>query len=218
MHFGQRLAVLPELALFALIVAGHEVGWLPVSSTPFLLLLVWVSLAARKLSWGSIGLRLPANPGKAVVLGSLAGVGLQLWGQLVQEPFFDWLTGQSQDLSQFAGLRGNVGFLVVMLILNWLLAAFGEETAYRGYLIHRFKDLFGSTRIGWGLALACSSLTFGVAHGWQGISGMLDATVMGVLYGALYLASGRNLLVPAMAHGVNNTIGLFLLFLGFGLD
>lgn len=50
-----------------------------------------------------------------------------LWGHFVQEPFFDRLTGRTQDLSQFADLPGNVPFLIVMLVLNWTLAAFGEE-------------------------------------------------------------------------------------------
>ncbi len=54
------------------------------------------------------------------------------WGTFVQEPLFDWLTGSTQDLSQFENLPGNAAFLIVMLLLNWTLAAFGEEIVYRG--------------------------------------------------------------------------------------
>lgn len=64
-----------------------------------------------------------------------------------------------------------------------------------------------------GLALVGSALVFSMAHIWQGISGVLDSGFMGMLY----LASGRNLWIPVVAHGVNNTIGFFLLFSGYGL-
>lgn len=206
-----------ELALFVGIVAGHTVGILPISSTPLLVVLVWWSLHRRHMTWASIGLLWPNKVVVWVLTGVVAAVVLQLWGTWVQEPFFDRLTGQTQDLSQFSQMKDNLGFLVVMLILNWLLAAFGEETAYRGYLLNRLADLFGRTKLGWTAAVVFGSAAFGVAHLWQGTSGVLDASVMGVWYALLYLGANRNLLVPAVAHGVNNTNGLCLIYLGYGL-
>ena len=104
-----------------------------------------------------------------------------------------------------------------MLALNWTLAAFGEEMVYRGYLLNRFLDLFGTSKAAPAMALVASSLVFSMAHVWQGVSGILDSAFMGVLYGLLYLASGRNLWLSVVAHGVNNTIGFILLFYGYGL-
>lgn len=36
----------------------------------------------------------------------------------------------------------------------------------------------------------------------------------GLLFGALYLASGRNLWTAIIAHGVNDTVGFTLIYLG----
>jgi membrane protease YdiL (CAAX protease family) len=40
------------------------------------------------------------------------------------------------------------------------------------------------------------------------------STLAGVLLGALYLASGRNLVLPMAAHFVSNAIDLTVLYLG----
>ncbi len=215
--YRMRLGLLAELATFGGIIAAHTFGLLPVSSTPYLLLLAWVSLRQRNETWSSLGVWLPENPMRAAALGTISGIALFFWGWLVQEPFFDTLTGSTQDLSQFDELEGNLGFLLIMLMLNWLLAAAGEETAYRGFLLRRLSQLFGGSRLGWTASLLVASATFGAAHLWQGVSGVLDAALMGLWYAGLYLWSGKNLLVPAVAHGINNTIGLCLLYAGVGL-
>ena len=211
-----RVTIVVELVAAGLIIAGHGFGVLPISSTPYLFALGWLSLRRRSLSWREIGLDLPSNLARRIGIGCVAGVALFFWGNRIQEPFFDALTGRSQDLSQFDAMRGNLPFLIVMLLLNWTLAAFGEEMVYRGFLMNRLVDLFGDTRLGWGMALVGSSLFFSSGHVWQGVSGVLDSGAMGLLYGGLYLASGRNLWVPVFAHGVNNTIGLILLYAGQG--
>jgi membrane protease YdiL (CAAX protease family) len=36
----------------------------------------------------------------------------------------------------------------------------------------------------------------------------------GLLFGTLYLASGRNLCTAIIAHGVNDTLGFALIYLG----
>ena len=57
------------------------------------------------------------------------------------------------------------------------------------------------------------SVAFGCAHIDQGITGMIENVWNGLLLGALYLASGRNLSVPTIAHGVTDTIDLLLMYL-----
>jgi len=40
-----------------------------------------------------------------------------------------------------------------MIALLWVLAAFGEELVYRGYLMNRVADLIRGTRTGWIVSL-----------------------------------------------------------------
>jgi hypothetical protein len=48
----------------------------------------------------------------------------------------------------------------------------------------------------------------------QGITGQIENAIDGLLLGVLYLACGRNLWVPIIAHGITDTADLMLLFLG----
>jgi membrane protease YdiL (CAAX protease family) len=101
-----------------------------------------------------------------------------------------------------------------MLVLVWILAAFGEELVYRGYLMNRVADLGNGTRIAWILSLILISGLFGFIHHQQGLTGIIEEGSDGLILGLLYLACRRNLAVPIVTHGVCDTIDIFLLFLG----
>ena len=58
------------------------------------------------------------------------------------------------------------------------------------------------------------NLGFGLAHLYQGVTGVVEAALAGVLLGALYLASGRNLTAAIAAHFVSNTLDFTLIYLG----
>lgn len=85
---------------------------------------------------------------------------------------------------------------------------------YRGYLMNRMADLFNHTRKAWIISLIAVHLGFGLAHAYQGITGVLDEGLMGLLLGVAYLRTGRHLAVPIIAHGVTDTIDCLLIFLG----
>jgi len=53
-----------------------------------------------------------------------------------------------------------------------------------------------------------------VGHQYQGPSGMITAGLGGFVFGLLYLVAGRNLWVSVIAHGMMDTVGFLLLFLG----
>ena len=198
-----------------IILAAYLADFLPFSETPFLLLWGWLSLRLRGVGWRGVGLKRPARWGRAVLLGAVTGVTFQLFGTYVLEPLIVRLTGQPVDLSQFASLRGNVFFLLVMLALVWTFAAFGEEFVYRGYLMNRVAELSGGGAAAWALSLAAVSVLFGVGHLYQGVSGILVNTAAGLVYGAVYLRAGRNLWAPIIAHGVYDTVGLAFIYLGY---
>lgn len=204
-----------EVGVAVLILTAYLADYLPVSETPFLLLLGWLSLWVRGVGWKGVGLRRPARWGRAVTLGALTGATYQFFGSYVLEPLIVRLTRHPVDLSQFANLRGNVSLLLLLLALVWTFAAFGEEFVYRGYLMNRVAELGGGGAASWAVSLAFVSALFGVAHLYQGVSGILVNAAAGLVYGAVYLRAGRNLWAAVIAHGVYDTVGLALLYFGY---
>jgi len=203
-----------ELLVAILILVGGLVGIIPFSSTPFVLLFGWLMMWLRGVGWRNLGLRRPTSWRNTLLLGVAVGVGYQYFSLYVLEPLIARVTGSLPDVSQFAPLVGNTFFLFLSLIVSWTLAAFGEELVFRGYLMNRVADLVGSNRSGWLISLIVVSILFGITHLYQGTSGIIVITVTGLLLGALYLATGRNLWIPIIAHGVNDTVGFILIYLG----
>jgi membrane protease YdiL (CAAX protease family) len=139
---------------------------------------------------------------------------LEILELFVTQPMIIRLTGKQPDLSDFQVLIGNFKILLFGLVLAWVLAGLGEELVYRGYLMNRVADLIENRRIAWGASLVLVSVLFGFAHLYQGRTGVLDEGLMGLLLGALYLGCGRSLAVPIIAHGVQDTVDLLLIYLG----
>ena len=201
-----------EIALIVALVAADYAGVVPVTSTPLFLALGWISLRLRDRRWRDVGLRRPESWPRALAIGVGAGIAMELFSTFVTVPVWSRVFGAPPDLSDFRPLVGNPRLLLVALALNWTLAAFGEEMSFRGYVLDRLADAGGRTRPAWGAAFVASSALFGWAHGGQGVTGMVQEALAGLMLGALYLACGRNLWPPIVAHGVANTVAFVFIF------
>src|SRR5271167_809358 len=104
------------------------------SKVPYLFLLAWISLRLRGLHWKDIGLARLRGWGPMLTAGVLAGIGIELLELLITQPLLVRLLGKMPDLDLLRAVRGNAKLLLLGLLLTWTLAAFGEETVYRGYL------------------------------------------------------------------------------------
>ena len=211
----QRRELLPlEIALFAGIFWADTAGYMPLSKTPFLLLVDWGSMRLRGVSWRDAGLSIPPRALRVAAIGVAAGIAMWLLEFFVTMPLLHRILGVWPDLSAFDGLVGSLDLLLIYLALNWVLAAFGEEMTWRGYALPRVAEFCGSGTRAWLIALAIVNLAFGLAHLYQGPSGVVQATIGGVLLGILYLATGRNLLAPILAHGIGNSIDFTVMYCG----
>jgi uncharacterized protein len=203
-----------ELALVVSLVVADTYGLVFFSKTPYLLALGWISLRLRGVGWRGVGFTVPAGWRRAVALGTVAGILLEILSSFVVEPTLARLFGRTPDLSDFRPLVGNATLLVVVLVANWTLAAFGEELVYRGYLMNRVAGLAGGSTRAWVASLVLVSALFGWAHVDQGLTGQVQAAIDGLNLGLLYLGTRRNLLVPVVSHGVSNSLAFVLIYFG----
>jgi membrane protease YdiL (CAAX protease family) len=95
-----------------------------------------------------------------------------------------------------------------------VVAAFGEELVYRGYLMNRVAGVLGGSNGAWIASFIFMLGLFGLHHFTQGVTGVTENIIDGAILGALYLATGRNLLAPIIAHGVQDTVDALLIYSG----
>ena len=133
---------------------------------------------------------------------------------LLTQPLLVRLSGKQPDLHDLRMMTGNIKLALLGFAFTWTLAAFGEEMVWRGYLMNRVADLGNRTRRAWICSLIAVSIVFGMAHAYQGTTGVIEEGIAGLLLGFIYMGSGRNLAVPIIAHGVADTIDVVLIFLG----
>jgi len=214
---GRRDSALLVALEFAIIAALFVADWthhIYFSKTPFLFLLGWISLRWRGLGWRDVGLSFPASWERTIVIGVIGGIGMGALEVFITEPLLVKITGRMPDLSALSVLRGNWKLLLLFVAIMWPLAAFGEEMVYRGYLMNRVAGLFRNPKVAWVISLIAGSVVFGMAHIDQGITGQVENMINGLLLGVIFLASGRNLWAAIITHGVTDTIGIVLLYLG----
>jgi membrane protease YdiL (CAAX protease family) len=210
MSLGAALEFLIVVAIF--IADRHHL--VPLSKTPFLLAVGWISLRLRGCRWSDLGLRRFRTWPTTFAIGAAAGIGMELLDLLVTKRIEAAIFGHPPDLSDFLPLVGNVKSTLAALLFVWLVAAVGEELVWRGWLMNRVAGLFGGSRGGWVVSLVAVNAAFGYAHANQGISGIVQEAFAGALLGLLYVACGRSLAVPIVAHGVTDTIDVLLIFTG----
>jgi len=212
---GRKVNLFPfEMALVALIFWADGAGLIPLSKTPFLFLVAWASLRLRGSGWRAAGLKVDRRWVALLGIGVAAGAAFWAFEFFVETPILYRLTGRYPDLDVFSELVGNLRFLAILIALNLVLAAFGEEMVWRGYALPRVAEILGDSRVAWVAALVAVNAAFGLAHLYQGESGTVQASVQGVLLGILYLATGRNLLAPIAAHFTANNCDFVAIYLG----
>lgn len=157
----------------------------------------------------SIGLTLQGAP-RALALGTLAGIAIYLLATFAIEPLAEAATGTRHDYSAFDGMEGNTAMFLIWLAMGIVVGGVIEEFLFRGIFVTYGDRAFGS-----GLATGLvGAMLFGLAHLYQGMAGVISTGTIGALLVFLYVGCGRRLLVPMMAHAVNNTIALTLAYTG----
>ena len=211
----QRGLSLFELIVGSAIVIGHNVYHFIPNEVPILFVLGLLSLRLRGGSWAATGLKLPAS-WRRTILFALAAAALRiLLGDFVIEPVTAHFWPPAVAPSGSDEIHGHAMVALQWLLLIWTFAAFGEEIGYRGYLLTRAAEAGGGSTAAYWMGNIIVAVLFGLGHFYKGPSGILDSGVAGLILGAAFILSKRNLWVCILAHGFIDTAGVMAAFLGW---
>jgi uncharacterized protein len=204
-----------EFLLGAFIVIGHNVFHVVPNEVIVLCLLGLVSIRLRDGSWAAMGLTRPASWRRILLIALVAAMLRILLGQFVIEPVtgFFWPKPITPALAN--EISGNVINACVALLVVWTFAAFGEEIAYRGYLLTRAADVGNRSAAAYWIGIVLVSILFGYGHYYKGAAGVVDSGVAGLILGTAYMLAGRNLWASIFAHGLIDTFGIIDAFFGW---
>lgn len=210
------------VAVFLLIAADHVVVWqafvrqartAPTKARHTLwlrgALLMWVASALAVWSWIVSGVALSS-------VGFGAPQGWRLWVPLAATCVLAaWQASSAMKIARLSApseaLRARLGSVEPIMprkaselpafVGVSLTAGFCEELLFRGFLIWAFQPDLGP----W-LASGLSAVVFGVAHAYQGVSGMVRTGLLGLAFTAIVLVTGS--LWPAiLLHAVLDVMG-----------
>ena len=205
---GPTRALVVELTLVCVLLCF---GTFSLFRLVLLLLIATQSLWVRRMRWSDVGLRRPTSVANAAVLAVVSTAAILLAVRYLIVPAAVGLTGLPIDLTAL-NQPGDATALGLLLGQAWTLAAFGEEMVFRGYLMRRVGDLVGDTLSARVVAVAATSILFGLAHRYQGWAGVLATATIGCLLAILYLASKRNLWPAIVCHGLVDTVFLSAIY------
>lgn len=211
-----RMIAAAELLLGAAVVLGHNVWHLLPNEVPILVVAGLLSMRLHSGRWdfSRLGFRRPGSWLRIVLLALAAAAIRIVLGDLIIEPAAEHFWPPAKAPAGTGEITGSLRLLLLYLPLIWGFAAFGEEISYRGYLMGRAAQAFGGTRAAWWAAILVSATLFGFGHYYKGPAGIIDSGFAGLVLGAAYLWSGRNLWVTILAHGFIDTFALVAVYLG----
>ncbi|HEU5134370.1 MAG TPA: CPBP family intramembrane glutamic endopeptidase [Steroidobacteraceae bacterium] len=212
----RRLVSAVELTVGAAIVLGHNVWRVVPNEVLILAALAIVSMRLRAARWDfrTLGFHRPRS-WRLIILVALAAAALRiLLSDFVIEPATSAIWPPPELPEGAHEIAGNLRNALLALALVWTFAAFGEELAYRGYLLNRAAEAFGGTATAFWLAAVVSAVLFGYGHFYKGPAGILDSGVAGLILAAAYLMTGRNLWTCILAHGFIDTFAVAWLYFG----
>ena len=206
-----------EALLGALAVVGHNVFRVTPNEVPILVALAIVSMRWRQHAWdwAVLGFKRPDSWCRILLIAAAAAALRILMGEFVIEPLTARFWPPIKAPSGIDQLQGHLSVVLMYLPIVWIFAGFGEEIGYRGFLLNKISNLCGGTRAADVLAVLGSAVLFGLGHYYKGPAGVVDSGIAGLILGAVYLLSGRNLWTCVLAHGFIDTFGLTAAYLGW---
>jgi len=171
-----------------------------------------ITLWAKRWDWSYFGLSNP-NWIKSIISGMLYSIGIFVLVDIIIQPIFEHLFGEI-NLQAFDGIKGNFISYLIFILFMWIVAGFGEEFLFRGYIVKRLAIIFGDTNKSWIISVTITAIIFGLAHIYQGTSGVIITGIIGFIMGMIFFRHRQNLSIAMFTHGFYDMIGITLLYFG----
>lgn len=187
------ILVVVGLALMAPIAAVLVLLWAWVSGTP----------------WRDIGFVRPGSWIGGLLAGAVFGVALKMLMKAVVMPQL----GAPDINPAFHYLAGNARALGEFMVYAVIGAGFAEETVFRGWLFERFGKIFGRSGAAKVLIVLITSALFAAGHWGQGLAGVEQAAIVGLIFGSIFAATNR-LWFLIVAHAAFDIAAALIIYLG----
>ena len=175
---------------------------------PLSALLVVLWTRRSHTPWREIGYVRPASWVSSLAVGIVLGGALKLLMKTVVMP----LLGADPINAAYHYVVGNPAALPGMLYAVVVGAGFGEETVFRGYLFERLGKLLGTGVWAKTSIVLLTSGLFGLAHyPEQGLAGVEQGTVVGLVFGAIFAVTGR-IWMLMFAHAAFDLVALAIIY------
>ncbi len=175
---------------------------------------IGLALWSRGEGIGALGFAAPTSWWATVALAGALGVALQLLAVVLVDPLAEKLTGLPPDHSVVAGVKGSWKAFGLWMLLVWIVVAPLEEAIFRGFLMTEIARIVGTSPWASVLNVLLASTVFGLAHAYQGRSGMVSTAIVGAVLGWVFVASDFDLWLAIFTHGFIDTIGIALVAVG----
>ena len=173
------------LSMLAILLAGNDTFGHVAVPVGALLVLAWARLSYTP--WRALGYVQPQH-----WLGTLTyGIAFGIAFKMIMKSLVMPLLGAEPVNRTYHFLAGNTAMLPAA-VWAMLVAGFGEETVFRGYLFERAARLFGSSAAARAGTVLVTSALFAAAHyADQGLTGVEQAVFTGLVFGAIFARTGR---------------------------
>jgi membrane protease YdiL (CAAX protease family) len=171
-----------------------------------LLVLLWARLS--NTPWRAIGYVRPRSWTASIVIGMTFGVAFKFLMKAIVMP----LLGADPINHAYHYLANNPAALPGAVYTMIVIAGFGEETLYRGYMFERLGKLFGSGVWAKTFTVLLTSAVFGLAHySVQGLAGTEQAMITGLVFGTIRAVTGR-IFMLMVAHAAFDLTAVAIIF------
>jgi uncharacterized protein len=192
--------------LSILIILAGNFLFVPLSA---ILVLAWVSLSHTP--WPEIGYVRPRSWTRTIVIGIVFGVAFKFLMKAIVMP----LLGAPPVNQAYHWVAGNTAALPYMVFLMIVVAGFGEETLYRGWMFERLGKLLGASVWAKASIVVFTAVVFALPHYVdQRIAGVEQAIISGLVFGTIF-ARTRRIFLLMVAHAAFDLAALAMIYWEF---
>jgi len=170
-----------------------------------ILVLIWARLS--RTPWKEIGYVKPKNWTATITVGIVFGIAFKFAMKAIVMPLF----GADPVNRSYHFLAGNKT-LLPLAVCAMLVAGFGEETVFRGFMFERLSKLLGTGRAAKISIVVVTSAWFALSHYFnQGWTGVEQAAITGLVFGSIFAAT-KMIWMIMVAHAFFDLTALAIIY------